>query len=279
MFVKCQKKILQCLLCQVPEKDMAMSFVSSARKKHCNVFCVKCQEKTLQCLLCQVPEKDIAMSFLSSARKRYCNVFCVKCQKKTLQCILYQVPENVPEVYMWNDSSMGNVFCIKSQRMYSRHACDNTCDTPGPYITIPQYRFNKKKQHMSHTYLGNVLCHSMKQQRIGFWYITMSEWRSRDEMTPHAVCCSVLQCVAVCCSVLQCVAMRCSVLQCVAATLNEEAETTLIWSCVDMLPGVVRKKALHTRKRAWYLYKRALYLCKRILWGVTQARPSHLLSI
>jgi len=47
-------------------------------------------------------------------------------------------------------------------------------------------------------------------------------------MTPHAVCCSVLQCVAVCCSVLQCVAMRCSVLQCVAATLNEEAETTLI---------------------------------------------------
>jgi len=85
--VKCQKKILQCLLCQVPGKDIAMSFVSSARKRHCNVFCVKCQKKILQCLFCQVPEKDIAMFFVSSARKRHCNVFCIKCQKMCLRSI------------------------------------------------------------------------------------------------------------------------------------------------------------------------------------------------
>ena len=73
-----------------------------------------------------------------------------------------------------------------------------------------------------------------------------SEWASDKNYhgVLHAVCCSVLQCVAmtrsllqrvtvqesgwtsefklpwcvaVCCSVLQCVAVRCSVLQCVAA--------------------------------------------------------------
>ena len=38
----------------------------------------------------------------------------------------------------------------------------------------------------------------------------------RHHTRTHAVCCSVLQCVAVCCSVLQCVAVCCSALQCVA---------------------------------------------------------------
>jgi len=42
-----------------------------------------------------------------------------------------------------------------------------------------------------------------------------------------AVCCSVLQCVAVCCRVLPCVAVRCSVLQGVAARLLSCRRTPL----------------------------------------------------
>ena len=40
--------------------------------------------------------------------------------------------------------------------------------------------------------------------------------RGRCQVCTHAVCCSVLQCVALCCSVLQCVAVCFNVLQCVA---------------------------------------------------------------
>jgi len=78
------------------------------------------------------------------------------------------------------------------------------------------------------------------------------------ELCRHAVCCSVLQCVATCCSVLQS--------QIRTSDKTKELswdEMTAMQTCVDTLPEDVSKKAQSLCKRAIYFHTIARYLCQK----------------
>jgi len=122
----------------------------------------------------------------------------------------------------------------KMHRMPYHYICD-----------FPQKSPTISGSFAEESYTFRHLMHMERDLQVKAYYESLSPCIKRQRIISvyfsgkyqHAVCCSVLQCVAVCCSVLQCVAVCCSVLQCVAvccSVLQSVAECCSVLQCVTM---------------------------------------------